>query len=57
MTFEQLKPLFRQMSPYQLSLAANHLIPYATDEISLMTRRWDLLNHTERHFYESTDDD
>ena len=54
-TFEQLKPLFRQMSPYQLQLTANHLIPHATDLEALTCRKFDLVNQTERHFGENND--
>ena len=49
MTFEELKPLFRQMSPYQLSLTANHLIPYATDIEALTCRKYDLVTGVEKH--------
>ena len=49
MTFEEIKPLFRQMSPMELTRTANHLIEYATDEAMLGCRRWDLLNGTEQH--------
>lgn len=55
MTFEQIKPLFRQMSPYQLALTANHLIPHATDLEALTCRKFDLINQTERHFGENND--
>ena len=47
-TFEDLKPLFHQMSPYELRKTADWLVPNASD-IAIQTRAWDIKNHTERH--------
>ena len=47
-TFEDLKPLFHQMSPNELQKTADWLVPDASD-IAIMARAWDIKNHTERH--------
>ena len=47
-TFEDLKPLFHQMSPYELRKTADWLVPNASD-IAIQTRAWDIKNHTEKH--------
>ncbi|MBQ7648991.1 MAG: hypothetical protein IJS92_07970 [Paludibacteraceae bacterium] len=47
-TFEDLKPLFREMSPYELQKTADWLVPDASD-VAILARAWDIKNHTERH--------
>ena len=47
-TFEDLKPLFHQMSHDELQKTADWLVPDASD-IAILTRAWDIKNHTERH--------
>ena len=47
-TFEDLKPLFHQMSHSELQKTADWLVPDASD-IAILTRAWDIKNHTERH--------
>ena len=46
-TFEDLKPLFHQMSHDELQKTVEWLIPYASD-IAILTRAWDIKNRTER---------
>ena len=48
MTLEDLKPLFRQMSPVELARTANHLIEYADDLAAITCRKYDLVNETEK---------
>ena len=47
-TFEDLKPLFHQMSYSELRKAGDWLVPNAAD-IGMQTGAWDIKNHTERH--------
>ena len=46
-TFEDLKPLFHQMSHSELQKTADWLVPDASD-VAILTRAWDIKNHTER---------
>ena len=47
-TFEQLKPLFAQMSPSELKKTADWLVPDAS-ETAIRCRMWDIKNGTEQH--------
>ena len=46
--FEELKPLFDQMSLSELRKTADWLVPDASD-IAVLTRAWAIRNHTEQH--------
>ena len=47
-TFEAWKQLFPQMYHTELQKTADWLVPDASD-IAILTRAWDIKNHTERH--------
>ena len=49
MTFEEIKPLFHEMSLVELQKTADWLVPDAS-EIAIRTRLWDIENETVKHF-------
>jgi len=46
--FEELQPLFHQMSPGELRKTADWLVPDAS-EVAIRCRMWDINNGTEQH--------